>query len=134
MLATGDEIWTMTLNLSGLATGLSTDGERLFVTTDSGDLVAYDSTDRHEQWRTSLAARDGVTLDSLPLVTDQSVIVTTQKPHLNERATTIAVDRRTGAERWTVEQPGNVTLGSAVAAGDRLYIPLYGRGESPDVA
>lgn len=120
-VATGEGVWTVEVTTSS---GVATDSTRLFVTTAAGDLVAYQATDGTETWRTTLAGDDGVYLRTRPLVTDQSVIVTTEKPQLDERVTTYAVDRRTGEIRWTVDQPGNVSF-DAVAAGSRLYVPVY---------
>jgi len=56
-------------------------------------------------------------------VTERSVIVTTEKPGLDEPANTFAVDRRNGEVRWQREQPGNIGY-DAVAAGGRLYVPV----------
>jgi|GEM_PF-1031217 len=120
-LATGDGIWTAEVRVSA---GVATDGERIFFTTGSGNLAAHATADGSEQWRTDLAPRDGVYLRTRPLVTAQSVIVTTEKPQMDERVTTYAVDRRTDETRWTLDQPGNVGF-DAVAAGGRLYVPVY---------
>ncbi|MFC6954778.1 PQQ-binding-like beta-propeller repeat protein [Halorubellus litoreus] len=118
---TGEGVWTTEVTASS---GVATDGSRLFVTTAGGDLVAYETADGSETWRTTLAAGDSVYLRTRPLVTDRSVIVTTDKPQLDERVTTYAVDRRTGETRWTVAQPGNVGF-DAVAANGRIYVPVY---------
>jgi len=56
-------------------------------------------------------------------VTERSVIVTTEKPGLDEPANTFDVDRRNGEVRWQREQPGNIGY-DAVAAGGRLYVPV----------
>jgi len=70
-----------------------------------------------------LASEEGVFLRTRPLVTERSVIVTTEKPGLDEPANTFAVDRRNGEVRWQREQPGNIGY-DAVAAGGRLYVPV----------
>jgi len=70
-----------------------------------------------------LPPREGVFLRTRPLVTERSVIVTTEKPGLDEPANTFAVDRRNGEVRWQREQPGNIGY-DAVAAGGRLYVPV----------
>lgn len=119
-LATGNVIWTTKVTASS---GVATDTNRLFVTTTSGALAAYATADGSEQWRTTLAANDGEYLRTRPLVTAQSVIVTTEKPQRDERVTTYAVDRWTGKTRWSVDQPGNVSF-DAVAADGQLYVPL----------
>ncbi|WP_408956689.1 PQQ-binding-like beta-propeller repeat protein [Natrinema sp. 74] len=120
-VATGDGLWTRDVTVSS---SIATDGDRLFVTTPSGDLVAYATADGSEQWRATLAADDGVYLRTRPLVTERSVVVTTEKPQLDENVTTYAVDRQTGETRWSVDQPGNVGF-DAVAADGRLYVPSY---------
>lgn len=126
-VATGEEIWTTEVTTSS---SVATDSSRLFATTSGGDLVAYETADGIETWRTTLAAGDSVYLRTRPLVTNQSVIVTTEKPQLDERVTTYAVDRQTGEMRWTVDQPGNVGF-DAVAADGRIYVPIYwSAGES----
>lgn len=120
-VATGEGVWTTEVTMSS---GVATDNSRLFVTTAAGDLVAYETADRTEAWRTTLAAANSVYLRTRPLVTGQSVIVTTEKPQLDERVTTYAVDRQTGEIRWMVDQPGNISF-DAVAADGRLYVPVY---------
>jgi len=85
--------------------------------------VALDTADGTERWRVSLASEEGVFLRTRPLVTERSVIVTTEKPGLDEPANTFAVDRRNGEVRWQREQPGNIGY-DAVAAGGRLYVPV----------
>jgi len=103
--------------------GVSTDGDRLYLPIDDGALVALDTADGTERWRVSLASEEGVFLRTRPLVTERSVIVTTEKPGLDEPANTFAVDRRNGEVRWQREQPGNIGY-DAVAAGGRLYVPV----------
>lgn len=120
-VATGEGIWTTEVNMSS---GIATDSNRLFVTTAAGDLVAYESAGGAETWRTTVATGDSVYLRTRPLVTGQSVIVTTEKPQLDERVTTYAVDRQSGEIRWTVDQPGNIGF-DAVASDGRLYVPVY---------
>ncbi len=119
-VATGDGRWTTEVTA---ASGVATDSSRLFVTTAAGDLVAYATRDGTEQWRRNLAAGESVNLGTRPLVTERSVIVTTEKSQLDERVTTYAVDRRTGETRWTVDQPGNISF-DAIAADGRLYVPV----------
>lgn len=118
--ATGEVRWTAPVRSTA---GVSTDGDRLYLPTDDGSLVALDTTDGTERWRASLARKEDVFLRTRPLVTERSVIVTTEKPGLDERATTFAVDRRSGEIRWRHEQPGNIGY-DAVAAGGRIYVPV----------
>jgi hypothetical protein len=120
-VATGDGRWTTAVTAES---GGATDGSRVFVTTAAGDLAAYATSNGAEQWRTTVAGSDDVHLRTRPLVTERSVVVTTEKPRLDERVTTYAVDRRTGETRWTVDQPGNVGF-DAVAADGRVYVPVY---------
>ena len=103
--------------------GVSTDGDRLYFPTEDGSLVALDTADGTEHWRISLAAEKGVFLRTRPLVTDRSVVVTTEKPQLDERIETVAVDRESGEIRWRRTQPGNIGY-DAVASGGRLYVPV----------
>jgi len=104
--------------------GVSTDGDRLYLPIDDGALVALDTADGTERWRVSPCLRRGSSfLSPRPLVTERSVIVTTEKPGLDEPANTFAVDRRNGEVRWQREQPGNIGY-DAVAAGGRLYVPV----------
>jgi outer membrane protein assembly factor BamB len=103
--------------------GVSTDGDRLYLPTDDGALVALDTADGSERWRASLAPEEGVFLRTRPLVTERSVIVTTEKPGVDEPVNTFAVDRRNGEVRWRREQPGNIGY-DAVTAGGRLYVPV----------
>lgn len=120
-LASGEGHWTKE---AAPSTGVATDGTRLFAPTDAGDLVAYATGDGSEHWQRSLATSEGVYLRTRPLVTARSVVVTTEKPQLDERVTTYALDRETGDTRWRVDQPGNISAG-AVAADDRVYVPVY---------
>lgn len=120
-VTTGEGVWTTEVTTSS---SVATDNDRLFVTTATGDLVAYKTVDGTETWRTTLAAGDSVYLRTRPLVTEQSVIVTTEKPQMDDQVMTYAVDRRTGEIRWTIDQPGNVSF-DAVAADGRLYVPTY---------
>lgn len=119
-VATGEVRWTAPVQSTA---GVSTDGDRLYLPTDDGSLVALDTTDGTERWRVSLAPEDGVYLRTRPLLTERSVIVTTEKPGVDERVDTVAVDRRSGEVRWQRKQPGNIGY-DAVAAGGRLYIPV----------
>jgi len=118
--ATGEVRWTAPVRSTA---GVSTDGDRLYLPIDDGALVALDTADGTERWRVSLASEEGVFLRTRPLVTERSVIVTTEKPGLDEPANTFAVDRRNGEVRWQREQPGNIGY-DAVAAGGRLYVPV----------
>jgi len=118
--ATGEVRWTAPVRSTA---GVSTDGDRLYLPIDDGALVALDTADGTERWRVSLCLRGGVFLRTRPLVTERSVIVTTEKPGLDEPANTFAVDRRNGEVRWQREQPGNIGY-DAVAAGGRLYVPV----------
>jgi outer membrane protein assembly factor BamB len=117
---TGEARWTAPVEST---TGVSTDGDRLYLPTENGSLVALDTADGSELWRVSLAPEEGVFLRTRPLVTGRSVVVTTEKPGRDERATTFALDRASGEVRWQRDQPGNVGY-DAVAAGDRIYVPV----------
>ena len=118
--ATGEARWTAPVQSTA---GVSTDGDRLYLPTDDGALVALDTADGTERWRVSLAPDEGAFLRTRPLVTERSVVVTTEKPQRNERVETFAVDRRSGEVRWRREQPGNIAY-DAVAAGGRIYVPV----------
>jgi len=128
--ATGEVRWTAPVRSTA---GVSTDGDRLYLPIDDGALVALDTADGTERWRVSLASEEGVFLRTRPLVTERSVIVTTEKPGLDEPANTFAVDRRNGEVRWQREQPGNIGY-DAVAAGGRLYVPVLGTSPSTERA
>jgi len=52
-----------------------------------------------------LPPREGVFLRTRPLVTERSVIVTTEKPGLDEPANTFAVDRRNGRSAGNANNP-----------------------------
>lgn len=117
--ATGRSIWTADVRASADA---ATDGDRLYLPTQGGDLVAL-GLDGRERWRVTLAADEDTFLQTRPLVTARSVVVTTEKPRLEEQVTTHALDRRTGKTRWRREQPGNIGY-DAVALGERIYVPV----------
>lgn len=118
--ATGDVRWTVPVQSMA---GVATDGETIYCPTDDGSLVALDSSDGRERWRVGLAPGEDTYLRTRPLVTDRSVVVTTEKPGRAERATTFAVDRQSGAVRWQRDLPGNLGY-DAVAAGGRLFVPV----------
>mgnify|MGYP000126033345 CR=1 FL=1 len=117
---TGAVRWTTPIQPSG---EISTDGDRVYVPTENGSLVALDTADGTERWRVSLSAEEGTFLRTRPLVTERSVIVTPEKPGLDEPVTTTAVDRENGEVRWRHEQPGNIGY-DAVAADGRIYVPI----------
>jgi outer membrane protein assembly factor BamB len=119
-VTTGDGRWTAAAEASR---GVATDGDRLYVPTEDGALLALATADGSEQWRATLATDADVYLRTRPCVTARSVVVTTEKPQLDERVVTYGLDRTTGEERWRVEQPGNLGY-DAVAAGDRVYVPV----------
>ncbi|WP_436906963.1 outer membrane protein assembly factor BamB family protein [Halosimplex marinum] len=121
-LADGTHRWTRSIPLT---TGVATDGDRLYGATDGGDLVALTAAEGTERWRTTLVESENAKLATRPLVTDRSVVVTTDAADANGSATTTAVDRRTGGVRWTVDHAVDRALDGAVAAGGRVYVPLY---------
>ncbi|ELZ25771.1 Pyrrolo-quinoline quinone [Halosimplex carlsbadense 2-9-1] len=125
-LADGERRWKRPVDL---VTGLATDGDRLYGATGSGDLVAVTTVDGTERWRTTLAESEGANLDTRPLVTDRSVVVTADAADASGSATTTAVDRRTGERRWSVDHAVDRGLRGAVAAGGRVYVPLYASDE-----
>ncbi|ELZ68937.1 outer membrane protein assembly factor BamB family protein [Haloferax denitrificans] len=90
--ATGAVRWTAPVRATA---GVSTDGERL-TPVDDGSLVALDTADGTDRWRVSLAPEAGVFFRTRPLVTTHSVVVTTEKPQLDARVETFAVDRESG--------------------------------------
>jgi len=118
----GTRRWTRPADI---VTGFATDGDRLYGATDGDDLVALGAADGQERWRTALPGGGGVRFGTRPLVTDRSVIVTTEARDPSGHATTTAVDRRTGEVRWTVDHAVDRPLGGPVAAGGRVYVPLY---------
>lgn len=118
--ATGSVRWTAPVRA---AAGVSTDGDRVYLSTEDGDLIALAVTDGTERWRVSVAPGEDTYLRTRPLVTERSVVVTTEKPGRDDPVDTVAVDRRSGAVRWRREQPGNVGY-DAVAVDGRIHVPV----------
>lgn len=125
--ANGTRRWTRPIDF---VTGLATDGDRLYGGTDGGDLVALTAAEGREQWRTPLPDGERVRHDDRPLVTDRSVVVTTEATDASGHATTTALDRRTGEVRWTIDHAVDRPLAGAVAAGDRIYVTVYASDDS----
>ena len=105
----------------------STDGDRVYLTTESDTLIALAAGDGERLWEAMLADEEGVSLRTPPLVTERSVVVTTERTQGDAGIATYGVDRRSGEIRWRVEHDARVANG-AVAVGGRLYVAMYDAG------
>jgi outer membrane protein assembly factor BamB len=115
------------------------DGERVYAFFESGDLAAF-SHDGHEVWKRSLTSEYGPLkgnhgVGSSPAVTDDSVVllVSHEGPSY-----LLAVDKRTGKNRWKVDREAAVSWSSPIVHGgengDELFISSSGVVEAIDAA
>lgn len=141
-LASGKELWSVNLsqrtgflsaNLSALLSGgLSISGDKIFVGTERGKLIALDKNDGKVVWDVSVA---GEAL-SMPVIGDGLVLTHTSNGMLQ------ALDENTGELKWTVnletpslsvrgESAPAVAFGAAVVGGDngRVSTVLLSQGQ-----
>ncbi len=115
-----------------------TDGERLFAQFGSNGLFAYDL-DGRLLWQTDLGdmkTRRGFGEGSSPALHDDTLIVNWDH---EEDSFLVALDTATGAERWRVERPGEVTSWATPlivehGKGAQVVIPATGRSRGYDLA
>jgi outer membrane protein assembly factor BamB len=140
---TGKELWSTRIASANHNIGYdegsrctpTVDGELLFAIGVGGDLVCLETATGKERWRKNLPKdfdghmMSGWGYSESPLVDGPKVIVTPG----GQKATLVALDKKTGEKIWTsvVPEGDEASYASAIAAdvgGQRQYIQFLGQG------
>ena len=111
------------------------DGDRVYALTATGDLICCDVATGKEQWRKNLKTDFGGKKDDV-WGYSESVLIDGKQPICTpggEKATVVALDKKTGATLWTTVRPGDRGAGHASIViseigGVRVYVQTTGGG------
>lgn len=134
----GNRQWQQTVD-GPVRGGASSDGERIYVAGENGDLLVLSGSGQIV-WRTDIEARGSAPEDTkifaAPTITDSMVIISLVRDNVEAEPALIALDKEDGTELWRAKDAAGIKTqwanirSSPAVAGD--YV-VYGEGYSQDL-